>query len=214
MIKKLIPILLVLAICFSLGGISAAAAYVGDADETDPPVYPGETADAEEDVAAVQTEAADDGLFPEELYLQQDWRGTCTLCSATMMLRGWLYRHGSDAWQEVWESDVRQTAWCSEGLYWNWSYTVDGYEMRVAHASVSGISADTLEALLEEHPEGIALYCGRYPHAVFITDVTDGVVYCADPSGDGRTPIDESILNAYGGQSAILRNVTAYWYIT
>ena len=37
--------------------------------------------------------------------------------------------------------------------------------------------------LLAEHPEGIVLYDRRQPHAVLLTDYTDGVFYCSDPAG-------------------------------
>ena len=46
--------------------------------------------------------------------------------------------------------------------------------------------------LLAEHPEGIVLYDRSRPHAVLLTDYTDGVFYCSDPAGNissGRIPL-------------------------
>lgn len=150
--------------------------------------------------------------YPEELYLTQSRGGTCTICSAAMMLRAYLWNEDSDAALTVSESDAMSAGWCSDGLLWSWSYTADGYTMHVAHASVSGLSVEDLEDILEDHPEGIALYCGHQPHAVYVTNVEHGTVYCADPATGEWTPLTDSVLN-YGGQDAILQNVTAYWYI-
>lgn len=156
--------------------------------------------------------AAGESPYPEDLYLQQNRRGTCTLCAATMMLRARLYQEESDAALTLTENDVANSAWCSEGLIWTWSHTAGGYTMHVAHASVGGLTADALNAILAEHPEGIVLYCGHQPHAVFVTNFEDGVFYCADPATGEWTPLADSVLS-YSGQDAILRSVTAYWYI-
>ncbi len=63
--------------------------------------------------------------------------------------------------------------------------------------------------LLAEHPEGIVLYDRRQPHAVLLTDYTDGVFYCSDPSNgvaSGRVPLSAASISI-GGASC-------YWYIT
>jgi uncharacterized protein YgiM (DUF1202 family) len=71
--------------------------------------------------------------------------------------------------------------------------------------------------LLQAHPEGIVLYCGKVPHAVYLIRYQNGVFYCADTvkgfSGKQIT-LKASWLGAqYGSQAAILKNVTAYWYV-
>ncbi len=154
----------------------------------------------------------------QTLYLQQAAGNTCTLCASTMMLRSCLYRAGSDDWQEVTESDVRRWAWTGEGLLWNWDYAIGSHSFTVSHESLSGISKTALQALLEEHPEGLVLYCGGgAPHAVFLTDCAGGVFYCADSAdtyAGRRIPLSESLLgHRYGDQEAILEAVTACWYI-
>lgn len=161
-------------------------------------------------VPQVQAEA------PE--YLQQDTGNSCTLCASTMMIRSMISLAGSDNWQQVTESDVRYTAWTSAGLSWNWSYSVGEDTLTVGHADVNGMTLEQVENLLEIHPEGFVLYCGgNQPHAVFLTDVEDGIVYCADPAwgyAGNRIPVAESLLGKrHGDQSGVLADTTAYWYI-
>ena len=66
-----------------------------------------------------------------------------------------------------------------------------------------------LPLLLAEHPEGIVLYDRRQPHAVLLTDYTDGVFYCSDPAGSvssGRVPISAASISIAGA--------SCYWYIS
>ena len=157
--------------------------------------------------------------LPDAIYLTQEGYSTCTLCSTAMMLRARMYLSGDDRWDTVTESSLRPVAWVSGmGLKWLFTYELEAASMTVSHASLSGISVESLRSLLEAHPEGIVLYCGGLPHAVFLTDYEDGVFYCAEPveyySGR-RIPLDESYLgNQYGTQERILANVTAYWYVS
>lgn len=156
--------------------------------------------------------------LPEEIFLQQDRGNSCTLCASTMMIRSLLYLAGSEDYKQVTESDVRSTAWTSVGLSWNWTYEVGEHTVTVGHKHVGGIGGKKLKKLLEDHPEGIVLYCGgSSPHAVFVTDCTDDVVYCADPAATyagERMPLSDSLLgDRHGSQSSILSDATAYWYI-
>ena len=152
--------------------------------------------------------------YPDSIVLQQSRRGTCTLCSSAMMVRARLYNDNFLDWDSADEESVSHYAWCSAGLLWSWSYpTADG-DLTVAHASVSGISADDLRALLDEHPEGIVLYCGNWPHAVWlIRYCDDGTFTCADPAFGTVSALADSCLGSYGSQDAVLQHVTAYWYI-
>ena len=57
--------------------------------------------------------------------------------------------------------------------------------------------------------EGIVLYDRRQPHAVLLTDYTDGVFYCSDPAGSvssGRVPISAASISIAGA--------SCYWYIS
>lgn len=155
---------------------------------------------------------------PQELYLTQAGSRTCTLCSSTMMLRSCLYINGDERWQQVTEDAVGVAAWTSDGLYWNWSFTVDDNTLSVAQTGCAGITAEKLKEVLDNHPEGIVLYCGgSAPHAVFLTDCDGDTFYCADPAwgySGQRIPLEDSLLgDRHGSQSNILSAVSAYWYI-
>lgn len=156
------------------------------------------------------------GEEPE--YLTQAGSRTCTLCSATMMLRNCMYINSNDSWQQVTEENVSAVAWTSEGLYWNWSYTVGENTITVARYCCSGITPSELKQALDSHPEGIVLYCGgSAPHGVFLTDYRDDTFYCADPAygySGSRIPLDKSLLGErHGDLNGILAAVSGYWYV-
>ncbi len=142
----------------------------------------------------------EDGSF----YYKQSTGGTCTLTSAAMMLRRRAYLDGNADWTSITESSVRSAAW-SNGLSWNFTY--EGMNVQYGTLSSDG-NTDELIALLAEHPEGIVAYNRNNPHAVLLTDYTDGVFYCADPAaaaGSGRIPFSACTIAMSG--------VSCYWYI-
>ncbi len=139
-------------------------------------------------------------------YFKQSRGGTCTLASAAMMLRRRAYLDGLHDWVDVTENSVRSTAW-SGGLSHSFTYKA----MQVGYGTLpAGKAAKTevLIQLLAEHPEGIVLYDRSQPHAVLLTDYTDGVFYCSDPAGNisaGRVPISSA--------SVSIGSASCYWYI-
>ncbi len=140
-------------------------------------------------------------------YFKQSRGGTCTLASAAMMLRRRAYFDGLDGWVDVTENSVKSTAW-SGGLSHSFTYNA----MHVGYATLPSGTAAKTEALiqiLQEHPEGIVLYDRTQPHAVLLTDYTDGVFYCSDPSNGvsaGRVPLSSASISISGA--------SCYWYIT
>ena len=140
-------------------------------------------------------------------YFKQSRGGTCTLASAAMMLRRRAYFDGLSDWTNVTENSVRSTAWAN-GLAHSFTYK----EMQVSYATLpSGLQSKTavLISLLEQHPEGIVLYDRTQPHAVLLTDYTNGIFYCSDPAGNigyGRIPITSS--------SVSIARASCYWYVT
>lgn len=140
-------------------------------------------------------------------YFKQSRGGTCTLASAAMMLRRRAYFDGLDGWVDVTENSIRSTAW-DGGLSHSFTYNA----MQVGYATLpSGKSAKTeaLIEILQEHPEGIVLYDRSQPHAVLLTDYTDGTFYCSDPSkgvSAGRVPLSSASISISGA--------SCYWYIT
>ncbi len=157
--------------------------------------------------------------LPDGIYLTQAGKTTCTLCSAAMMLRARMYLSGNGSWASVTESSIKSAAWIDgTGLRWAFTYRFGDDSMTVAHKGTSGLSVSELKAILDSHPEGIVLYCGNVPHAVFLTDYEGDTFYCADPYAGydgGRISLDSSYLGIrYGTQAGILSRVTAYWYIS
>ena len=140
-------------------------------------------------------------------YFKQSRGGTCTLASAAMMLRRRAYFDGLSDWTNVTENSVRSTAWAN-GLAHSFTYK----EMQVGYAILpSSLQSKTavLISLLEQHPEGIVLYDRTQPHAVLLTDYTNGIFYCSDPAGNigyGRIPITSS--------SVSIARSSCYWYVT
>ena len=139
-------------------------------------------------------------------YFKQSRGGTCTLASAAMMLRRRAYLDGLNDWVDVTENSVRSTAW-SGGLSHSFTYK----SMQVGYGTLPASKSEktaTLIQLLAEHPEGIVLYDRSQPHAVLLTDYTDGVFYCSDPAGNisaGRVPISKA--------SVSISSASCYWYI-
>ena len=171
-------------------------------------------------LASVTTSAKAAAVFPDELYMEESRAHVCTLTSAAMLVRSTLFVNGSTYWSEVTEADVEAVAWIpGAGLRYEFTFDEPYATISVGHTDVSGISEADLAALLEEHPEGIVLYCGRLPHAVFLTDYADGMFYVADPApyyAEGRIPLTEGwIGKCYGHDlDKILSSVTAYWSVT
>ena len=140
-------------------------------------------------------------------YFKQSRGGTCTLASAAMMLRRRAYLDGLSDWVDVTENSIKSTAW-SGGLSHSFNYKA----MQVGYATLpSGTAAKkaVLIELLAQHPEGIVLYDRTQPHAVLLTDYTDGVFYCSDPAGSvssGRVPLSSASIS--------IGSSSCYWYIT
>lgn len=106
--------------------------------------------------------------LPSEIYLAQEGSSTCTLSAAAMMLRSRFYKSNSSSWRSITESGIRSTAWVEgTGLKHSWTYKINGDSVSVNHGTTSGISISNLKSLLNNHSEGIVLYCGKLPHAVF-----------------------------------------------
>ena len=93
-----------------------------------------------------------------------------------------------------------------------WAHSFTYKEMQVGYATLPSSTAEKTQLLiklLQEHPEGIVLYDRSQPHAVLLTDYTNGVFYCSDPAGNissGRIPLNSSSVSISGA--------SCYWYVT
>ncbi len=121
---------------------------------------------------------------------------TCTLVASAMLMRRVAYLRGDWDWYSITESSLMPTAWFSEGLYNSFSYK----GINVTYKYVNRGDTDTLISMLNQHPEGIVVYNYDYPHAILLTDYTNGTFYCADPANgapNGRIPVSQAIISIY-----------------
>lgn len=140
-------------------------------------------------------------------YARQQTSSTCTLASAAMMMRRRAYLDGLSDWASITEGSLRRVAWSYVGL--SHEFSMKG--ITVQHGDFTrGTSVETqLISMLKEHPEGIVVYNKSVPHAILVTDYTDGVFYSYDPSSAapaGRIPVSSSTIS--------ITNARYYWYVS
>lgn len=142
-------------------------------------------------------------LNDKEVFLKQSQAHVCTLTASAMMVRRAAMLSGNKDWKQITEQSVRKYAWTEKtGLKWN--FTAAG--ITVTHKLLS--SKSELIRLLDKHPEGVVIYNSRQPHAILVTDYTDGILYCSDPSNDkpsGRYPIGQASITA--------ESASRCWYV-
>ena len=165
-------------------------------------------------------EAAAMSIDDSSVFLKQSGSGKCTLASAAMMLRRRAIIDGNANWVDITESAIRSTAWI-EGTGLRHDFTYAG--MIVGHGYVDTLSTsgkkDFFIEMLRKHPEGIEIYDSNLPHAVLLTDYDSatGTFYCGDPASStpGRIKLTSSWNGTNrGSQDNIIKNISAYWYIT
>ncbi len=139
------------------------------------------------------------------VFLKQQESDTCTLCANVMMLRRTALMRGDSDWSSITEYGAKPSIWCwGAGMYNSYSYK----GISVSYGRIQYNAEAELIALLREHPEGIVAYDYDYPHAILLTDYTDGVFYCCDPANcveAGRVTADRAIVPVGG--------IEAYWYV-
>lgn len=169
----------------------------------------------EETVAMQKSEALVDESRAGDFYFAQGASGRCTITSIAMMLRRAAFLDDASGWQDVTLSSVMADGWTAAGAKNEFSSA--GYD--VSFIGVDG-SAQALVELLEEHPEGVAIYDRGVPHAVLLTDYDEqtGTFYCADPAdyySGKRIPIAESWNGACHGnsQDAVMAGISAAWVV-
>ena len=171
---------------------------------------------------ALSSWAKDPG-YPSSLYLLQPYgEPSCTLYSNTMMIRARAWLAGRSDWASITSAGVEAVGWIpGAGQRSTFTYTVNGMTFTSTQKYVNGLTVASLQAILNEHPEGICIYCVDVnpPHAQWVTDIENGEVYGSDSSGlvtAGRKPLWNSYLGSVHGNSttAVLAGVTSYWCIT
>lgn len=150
-----------------------------------------------------------DDINQDSVFLDQQGKSTCTLVASAMMMRRAAILSGDNNWTSITESSLKSSAWVTNvGLKWSFSYA--GISVASAQLPTGQANVNILINLLAQHPEGIVLHYKGAPHAVLLTDYTDGVFYCSDPlKSKGRTRIPLS--KAY---KVTATNATRYWYVS
>lgn len=155
---------------------------------------------------------------PDGVYIKQESSGTCTLASATMMLRQKSLNEGNPTWKNITQTSVRKHGWV-EGVGIKHSFTY--YGIKVERVDLSGVDKrEALLSALDEHPEGVEIYDRSVPHAVMVTryDADEDIFYCADPGlSDQEMELGDSWMRTvFSGadQEDIIKNIDCIWVIT
>lgn len=149
-----------------------------------------------------------------QVFLKQQSSGRCTLTANVMMLRRDAIIRGLENWQDITEESAASELWIAgTGMKWDYNYG----PACVKRVSVENMTEEEKTALfielLKKHPEGIVIHDYEsklgYPHAILLTDYTNGIFYCSEPSkgyAEGRIPASQSAVNVEGADQ--------YWYVS
>jgi len=164
--------------------------------------------------------AAEDGYVGSRpdggVYVTQTRKHTCTLISATMMIRNYADRIGRDL-DDFTEKNVGKTGWSSKGL--SHCFSVDGISVTVNKDIKNAPDKKAyLVNILKKYPEGVVIYDSGAPHAIFLFgyDSATDTFYCADTiekNGGKSITLEESIIKG-GSQQAQIDTIDRIWHIS
>ena len=141
------------------------------------------------------------------VFLKQQYSDTCTLCANVMLLRRAALLSGDTGWSSITESAMRPLVWNETYGMYNY-YTYKGYKVSFEKTANPNNSSAELIEVLKRHPEGIVAYDYDHPHAILLTDYTNGVFYCAEPANSvasGRINASRALVR--------VNQIEAYWYL-
>lgn len=150
----------------------------------------------------------------DDVFVNQQTEYTCTLASNVMMLRRAAMMMGDPNWESITEASCRPTLWNSYGgMICDYQYngsikTITVINRRVDELGGKSNPKQFFINMLKEHPEGVVIYDYDRPHAILLTDYTDGVFYCSDPYytyPKKRIPISQASISVESAESV--------WYI-
>lgn len=156
---------------------------------------------------------------PDGVFLKEECSGTCTLASATMMLRQKSLNEGNSTWKNITQKSVRAYGWV-EGVGIRMSFTYYGMKVKRIDFAAGSDRREEILSLLAEHPEGIEIYDRAVPHAVFLTryDEDEDVFYCADPGlSTEEMALEDSWMRKVfsgAGQEDIIEGIDNAWVIS
>ena len=149
------------------------------------------------------------------IYVTQTRKRTCTLISATMMLRNYSQRIGN-GYDHINEKTVGKEGWSDVGL--SHSFSVDGISVTVNKDIKNAADKKAyLISALKKYPEGIVIYDSGAPHAIFLFgyDAATDTFYCADTlakNGGKAITLEESIIKG-GNQQAQIDTIDRIWHV-
>jgi len=129
------------------------------------------------------------GFADKDVYYTDDYiSGDCILSSAKSMLRRAAMARGSDDWDTITNTSLRDYATLYGTSFRNsFSYSNNGISYEVANLEICGDAAEklnTVAGLILEHPEGVIIWgpdaAENGPHAVLVTGYFDGELYAVD----------------------------------
>ncbi len=153
----------------------------------------------------------DDGVF-----ITQNVPHTCTLVSATMMLRNYSCQRGTP-YEMLTDTGVGHYCWTKEwGLSQN--FTI-GQVQVTCNADIRNCvdKKAYLINVLQYHPEGVVIYDTGMPHAIYLFGYEEDTdtFYCADTTnrnGGCAIPLEESIIRGETQQDKV-NTIDKIWYI-
>lgn len=145
--------------------------------------------------------------IPSSVRIKQNTSYTCTLASATMLIRAKLYTQGK-SYSSVTESKVKPYAWTNSGLLNSFVYN----NIKVKSCSLTGTTSQKkkkIQKLFKDHPEGLVLYGwnNSRSHAVYISPN----MMVLDPAPNAKNSFI-SISDSYLPDES-LSSVKKIWYI-
>ena len=164
-----------------------------------------------------------DAINAEDIFFAQAaGRGGCTVVAAAMMARRKAVMSGvsKSTWSLLTEDNLRadRSIWVyGAGLFRNFAILdMNICQVNFDSDAMAASKKKKLISLLEQHPEGIAIYSkyGGKAHAVLLTDCIDDVFYVVDPVYGKKVTMAESTLYSKSAtQTSRLLALDSYWYI-
>lgn len=149
------------------------------------------------------------------IFVTQTRKHTCTLISATMMVRNYS-DHIGNGFEHLDEHAVGKTAWSGVGL--SHYFSVDGITVTVNkdiknQADKKAYLIDTLK----KYPEGVVIYDANAPHAIYLFgyDSATDTFHCADTitkNGGKAITLMESTIKG-DTQQAKIDTIDRIWHI-
>lgn len=149
--------------------------------------------------------ASFDDINAPEVFAKQEDSVTCTLSSNVMMLRRAAMLRGDSDWDTITEAACKPELWYpGQGMYIDYTYR----DFKVTFEKFASDPESEMKEALSRHPEGVVGYDYDYPHAILVTDYTNGKFYCADPARNtpsGRITNDKCLVS--------VKSMEGYWFI-